>query len=123
MVPPEGHPADARVRPVGLVLHDGDRGVLVLAAYVWGIGFLTADRIAQAAALKAADKAIEVARSAADAADQVEAAVPAGSKPAATARTTAQTAQTSAILAVKTALNLGVNLPLQIRRYVQEVNA
>ncbi|XQE84245.1 hypothetical protein ACN24M_00745 [Streptomyces microflavus] len=40
-----------------------------------------------------------------------------------TARTTAQTAQASAILAVETALNLGVKLPLQIRRYVQEVKA
>lgn len=84
---------------------------------------ITADAKAQTAALKAAGKAIEAARSAADAADQVEATALAGSKPATTARTSAQTAQTSAILAVETALKLGAKLPLQIRRYLQEVDA
>lgn len=84
---------------------------------------ITPDAKAQAAALKAAQKAVDAARSAAETAEQIAAAVPTGSKPAATARTTAQTAQASAILAVETALNLGVKLPLQIRRYVQEVKA
>ncbi|MEG9551677.1 MarR family transcriptional regulator [Streptomyces baarnensis] len=84
---------------------------------------ITADAKAQAAALKAASKAVDAARSAADAAGQVEATALAGSKPAATARTTAQTAQASAILAAETAIKLGAKLPLQIRRYLQEVDA
>ncbi|MFE1335849.1 hypothetical protein [Streptomyces microflavus] len=84
---------------------------------------ITPDLKAQTAALKAAQKAVDSARSAAETADQIAAAMPPDSKPAVSARATAQTARASAILAVDTAVKLGAKLPLQIRRYVQEVNA
>ncbi|MDT0432891.1 hypothetical protein [Streptomyces salyersiae] len=83
---------------------------------------ITPDEKAKTAALKAVQKAVEAALSAAETADQVEAAMP-GSKVASSARSAAQNAQASAMLAVDTALKLGTKLPLQIRRFVQEVPA
>ncbi|ASY37080.1 MULTISPECIES: hypothetical protein [unclassified Streptomyces] len=71
-------------------------------------------------ALKAAQKATTTAREAAEAAEEAEFTAP-GSKLAARTRATADTALASAILAVRTADSLGAQLPLQLRRFLQEV--
>ncbi|MFE1610386.1 hypothetical protein ACFW7P_16740 [Streptomyces albidoflavus] len=77
------------------------------------------DAKALATALKAAQKAAVTARSAEEAADEAHATAP-GSKLAQKTRATADATRASAILAVQTAQNLGAELPLQLRRYLQE---
>ncbi|WP_411093573.1 hypothetical protein [Streptomyces sp. 049-1] len=77
------------------------------------------DAKALASALKAAQKALSTALEAAEAADEAEG-VAAGSKLAETSRATAQATHESAILAVETAAQLGVKLPVQLRRFLQE---
>ncbi|MER6789505.1 hypothetical protein ABT330_33650 [Streptomyces sp. NPDC000658] len=77
------------------------------------------DAKALATALKAAQKAADTARDAAEAAEEAEEVAP-GSKLAEKTRTTADATRASAILAVQTAGNLGVQLPVQLRRFLQE---
>lgn len=77
------------------------------------------DAKALATALKAAQKATVTARSAEEAADEAHATAP-GSKLAQKTRATADATRASAILAVQTAQDLGAELPLQLRRYLQE---
>ncbi|GAA2704728.1 hypothetical protein KVH15_37140 [Streptomyces olivaceus] len=77
------------------------------------------DAKALATALKAAQKATDTARDAAEAADEAEELAP-DSKLAEKTRATAAATHASAILAVETAVNLGAQLPVQLRRFLQE---
>ncbi|MER5555954.1 hypothetical protein ABT001_30520 [Streptomyces sp. NPDC002793] len=79
------------------------------------------DAKALTAALKAAQKAADTARAAAESADEAEELMP-GSKLADKTRSTADATQASAILAVQIAANLGAQLPMQLRRFVQEAS-
>lgn len=81
---------------------------------------VTPDAKATAAALKAATKAVDAAQSATEVADEAEQAMP-GSKLATTSREAATQAAASAMLAVDIAAKLGAKLPIQLRRFVQEV--
>ncbi|MEU8943559.1 hypothetical protein AB0C97_36825 [Streptomyces goshikiensis] len=82
---------------------------------------VTPDTKALATALKAAQKAADTARDAAEAAEEAETIAP-GTKLAEKTRTTATATHASAILAVETAANLGVQLPMQLRRLLQEAS-
>jgi hypothetical protein len=77
------------------------------------------DDKALATALKAAQKAADTARDAAEAADEAEQMAP-GSKLAQKTRATADSTRASAILAVETAAKLGAQLPVHLRRFIQE---
>ncbi|NEE25429.1 hypothetical protein G3M53_08105 [Streptomyces sp. SID7982] len=78
------------------------------------------DAKALATALKAAQKATSTAREAEEAAHEAQEAAP-GSKLATKTRATADATRASALLALQTAHNLGAELPLHLRRYLQEV--
>lgn len=81
---------------------------------------ITPDAKATTAALKAATKAVTAANAASAVADEAEQAMP-GSNLAIASREAAEQATASAMLAVDIARGLAAKLPIQIRRFLEEV--